>query len=1609
MDWTDQNENVESVGVLRIPEYLYGREKAIESMFAFFEKISLGERGVILVPGVSGVGKTSLVRQLQGRIRKKNGFFCQGKFNQYQKNVPYYAIQQALGELWQSISDDSETERTYWREEIIKAAGGFGQLLIDMNPELEALIGPQPDVEIISPHEARHRFINVVHRVLKLFCAPDHPLVFFIDDWQWADVASLELLRQLCNQGDLRYFLVIASYRDNEVDENHPFTATVRDISQGNTFILTQEVLPLGMREVRMFIRDALKPEVEHLEELTRIVFTRTQGNPFFVHAFLPFINDRKLLRFDASRSIWVWRDNMQAANVLPETVEELFAMRFRQRNPLQQNILSHAACIGNRFSLKSLAYVCDITTEECHRQLQFDLKKGFIVHLDQEGGAAFDTKTPPAVLRFAHDRIQQAAYGLIPVSDLPIIKLNIARKLLSKLPKGRLAESLFEIVDNYNSALELIDDFAEKVLVVELNLEAANKAISATAYQAALVFHRAAGSFFSEEETSNRIWDEHHELAFALHLGWSGSEFLEGDQKRSESLLATAVAFSRSPLEKAESQRILIVNHTLLARYDEAIAAAREGLDVLGISLPDDDFTTNRDYQIDKVKQRFFEHPYEFYSRMPVMDNPEMRKATQLLITMGPPCYRYHQRLWSVLVPMTVDLILRYGNMPQVGYSHTALAGLLIWVDNDFATAKKFMDTATDIMRDMFDSPLDQSVFYLMIGSSARHWFSHMVECSRDYSDAYEIGLRYGNLQYAAYAFGHNMYCGFYQGMPLLGLLDETEKSLDFSRSRHNQWAVDLLEGGIRVMRLLSDPDFSSVATLDHEQRYLERVEKNGNIQVTCIYNVIRSFQLIVMNDWEQALIYSDRANELIYTVGTQGLLPWPEHLLIRGLILAVLHNDASSEQQALWSRELQVIRERMRVWAANCPENYRFKSHLLEAELARMDNRSDDVVYHFEMAISTAAGGGFLQWEGVANERAARYWEGEKVGQVAQPYWQQAYSCYENWDAQAKLSAMETHIWETLQGVLFKGGDCDADSDRGVVCRALFDKQLAFLRSKEMQVEEFAKRRSAERQAEELAKATERLREEVARRRETEKYLRESEERFRLTFDNSPIGAALVARDLSFIRANEAMCELLGYSEEELKGLPFTDVVHPDDVEANAQVFERIINLEDESLTVEKRYVTNEGDTVWAKLSVSAILDEDGDAEYCLPMLEDITERRRAEENLISAKEDALNANKAKSQFLANMSHEIRTPINGIMGMLQLMQTTNLNNEQNGYTETAIESCQRLTQLLSDILDLSRVEAGHLEITNASFDLKQTLDIVAKLFEPVMRQQGINFDVHIDADLPEHVLGDALRLQQVLSNLVGNAVKFTDSGTIKLESWVVGPRDTQERRILFHVADSGIGIPDDKQEMLFEAFVQGETSYTRRYQGAGLGLAISKELIELMGGTLAMSSTEGEGTEFYVSIPYTVATVERAESVVNDSTQEEKPVNVLLAEDDRVSNKAVTRLLEKRGHVVCSVDNGGSVLSALAEQDFDLILMDIQMPVMDGLETTTAIRRGDAGETKKNIPIIALTAYAMGGDKERFLDSGMDGYISKPVETDALHNLILEYSGESQDSKST
>ncbi|WP_051260947.1 response regulator [Desulfovibrio inopinatus] len=519
------------------------------------------------------------------------------------------------------------------------------------------------------------------------------------------------------------------------------------------------------------------------------------------------------------------------------------------------------------------------------------------------------------------------------------------------------------------------------------------------------------------------------------------------------------------------------------------------------------------------------------------------------------------------------------------------------------------------------------------------------------------------------------------------------------------------------------------------------------------------------------------------------------------------------------------------------------------------------------------------------------------------------------------------------------------------------------------------------------------------VTQERKALRALKESEQRFRSILERIPEVGVSIAPDESILFVNTHLLEMTKWRREDIIGKNWFDIFIPEHDRARIRsVFKTAMQSKDWDpySSYENEILLRDGTT--RKISWSNVLSRDHNGTIldvtCLGT--DMTSR-------IRAIEDAKQASLAKSVFLANMSHEVRTPMNGILGMLQLLKLTALDTTQEGYVQVAIDASRRLTRLLSDIIDLSKIEVGKIDIIDEDVDLRAVAQETRELFLMNIDPDAVKFDLIIDSTIPETVRGDEARLRQILTNIVGNAVKYTQRGNISLNMWNLLGGGNGTARVLFEVTDTGIGISEDMLDFVFEKFTQADTSFTRRFQGAGLGLSIVKSLVTAMKGNIAIMSEPNVGTSLFVTIPFEVRRPDQTEPDEIGSTSSSASLSVLICEDDEVNRIALREMLSSLGHRVDSATNGLEALEYLENTTYDLLLMDIQMPVLNGVDTTQRIRTDPKYSAQASIPIIAITAYAMSTDKDIFLDAGMDDYIAKPLDFDKLFQLIEKWDGKS------
>jgi predicted ATPase/signal transduction histidine kinase len=1078
---------------------LYNREVQIGQLLEALGNACNGVAEILLLPGPSGVGKTSFANAVRIPARESNCLVLEGKFNQFDADVPFVALRQMLQQLCATILSANSTDRQTWREQLKLAVRDQGALLIHLVPEFAPLLGEQPPLEPIGPLEARYRFEAMIQSVLKIVCRPENPLVLFIDDCQWADAASVHLLKNLAIGSDLHFLFLIAAYREENVDPAHPFHSLVRDWERRSVSVRRCKLSDLSLDAVRNMMRDWGITTTGNDETMSQAILSRSAGNALFARELVQIVSQTLVQNESDGEAL---HQRIGRVDSLPGNILDVFTSKIEQLGNPFQTLLSTASCLGHCFELGVLATCAGISESECQLLLDRGIPELIVPFEKHRALYSPSTGSSQRWFRFRHDRVQQAAFGFIPMDDLPSRRVQLADRMLQKYSEQERREFACDLAEHINAGSHLLRHEADIFRCVELNLTAAESAMIATAYSSALRYHRAARKCLVDSNLKEVFWQKEYQLAFKLYVDHAETEYLEGDFREAENCIFAAVARAESPIEKANARIVSLIHYTMRGMYQEAIDVGTTALHDLGVSLPEDGDLASRDRVIaqiiDQLQDKRF-RPME--GPLTGTTDPTVLCIAQVLTAMGPPCYRVRQSLWSWIVPMIVQKILSHGPLPQICYSFSAMTGLLTYLGYAPQDTKRFMEFTEDWIAGGNPSFSDRSVAHMLLGSSARHWFAPLALCSADYREAMELGRQSSNLQYATYALAHDMYCSFFRGRSLQEIAHDSEVALEFCRSRQNLWAVDLLEGGVRVIESLRDSQASSLEQID----FLNGLESHSHRQVAVIYHIMLAEAHLFLGDFEKAWEHCEIAHKDLDFVATQGLLPWPEHLFTR-LLLKVMRATEPSIR-SMQGKEENGIEEfdgmlrRLTQWAEQCPQNYLHKLYLVQAEMARRDGDYPKSAWLYDRSIKESKLTGFRQWESFANERAAELWRSLGNFVLVAIYWRYAFQGYQQWGASSKLRKMTDSFRELIAISLERTTSVHAVASPEVMgqCQEIIDRQTQLLSMESSRLENQLVSEKATQVVGELISAAETMRRDLAANREVAQQLKEQRDRER------------------------------------------------------------------------------------------------------------------------------------------------------------------------------------------------------------------------------------------------------------------------------------------------------------------------------------------------------------------------------------------------------------------------------------------------------------------------------------------------------------------------------
>jgi PAS domain S-box-containing protein len=1026
-----------------IPEKLYGRETEVKALLEAFDRISEGNIEIMLIAGFSGIGKTAVVNEVHKPIVRQRGYFIKGKFDQFNRDSPFSSWVQAFQNLMQQLLTESATEVQKWQTKILEALGENSQVIIDVIPELEHLIGKQPEVLKLEGVAAQNRFNLLFGKFIRVFATKEHPLVIFLDDLQWADSASLKLMQLLMSETDTRYLLLMGAYRDNEVFPAHPLMLTLDEIRkvEANSSASSQNqdvdrptlrvnqitLAPLDKLSLNCLIADTFSCPIERAMPLTELIFVKTKGNPFFATKFLKFLHSDGFISFDftpGARGGWQCDIAQLRALSWTDDVVEFMAIQLQKLPENTQQALKLAACVGNQFDLATLAIVSKKSESETAVDLWPALQEGLVIPTSEvykffqesesvEIPQGSELSVP---YKFLHDRVQQAAYSLIPESQKQSTHLEIGQLLLRNTPEAEQEEKIFDIVNQLNIGVELIADQIKRDELAQLNLIAGRKAKSSTAYAAAKKYLTVGIELLAVE-----CWQNHYNLSLALYQETTEAMYLNGDFEQMEALAETVLQQANTLLDKIKIYQVQIQALKAQNQIKQSLNFGLDILKLLGIDLPKDPEPTEIPLAFEQTQLALHEKRIQDLIDLPDMTDPQKLAATQMLLQLCPSAYMVTPVLLPLITFKQIQLALEYGNAPTHTHAYANYGLILCGVMGELASGYQFGELALNLL-DKLDAKPFKSMTLFVEACFIKHWKEHITATLKPFLNSYFSGLETGDLEHACYSAHRYCYHLFFSGATELSSVKLEMETYHDAIDKMNQDSILQLhqiyhQVVLNLLGMAENPCLLIGSACD-ETKMLP-LHLVNNYRIGCYYFYLNKLILCYLfGDYHQAVEHSAGAQEYL-DAGVASILV-PIFYTYDSLSKLAVYSDVEISEQQQILETVIANQEKMQKWANHAPMNYLHKFYLVEAERHRVLGEKLEAIELYDRAISLAKENGYLNEEALAYELAAKFylaWGKDKVGAV---YLTDAYYAYARWGAKAKVEDLEKRYPQLLAPIL-------------------------------------------------------------------------------------------------------------------------------------------------------------------------------------------------------------------------------------------------------------------------------------------------------------------------------------------------------------------------------------------------------------------------------------------------------------------------------------------------------------------------------------------------------------------------------------------------------------
>lgn len=1529
---------------LLMPEKLYGREAEVELLLAAFDRVvSQGGTELVLISGYAGIGKSSVVNELHRVLVPSRGLFAAGKFDQYKRDIPYATLAQAFQGLVRQLLTKDQAELARWRADLTAALGPNGQLMVNLIPELALVIGEQPPVPRVEPHEVAARFHLVFRSFLGVFARREHPLALFIDDLQWLDAGTLELLRRWVTEPELRDLLLVCAYRDNEVGPTHPLSSTLTAMHDAGGALSKITLAPLELHHVAQLSADALHTSVERSRSLAELVYERTGGNPFFTIQFISALADEGLLRFDSVHASWQWDVERIRAKGITDNVAALMATKLSRLPATTRNSLGQLACLGNSAELGTLASLRAMPASEVQSSLQEAIEAGLILSIQTS-------------FAFIHDRVHEAAYALIPASERAGAHLQIGRLLASLTPPAELEEKIFEIVNHFERGSAAIASAAERERVAELNLLAGKRAMTSSAYAAALGYFAAGRAMLGDGS-----WALRYRLTLELELNHAECEIVAGELASAEARLATLAKHATGVSDRADVVCLALLLYFTTGRSERAVEVALEFLSSVGIpwSSQPTEAEVRQEYAV--MRQNLARRPVMTLIDLPAMSDLECIAIMEVLTELFPAAYAVNRYLMELVLLRMTNLSLEHGNCESSSVAYSALNMALGSHFADYATAYRLGELACELVE---RSGMDRykARVYSCFTAFSMPWIKHVRLCEPLMRHAFRLGSSMGDTAFAAYNTRNLITHLLVSGAPLSHVQREAEQALAYaSRIQLGMPAEQFLRQLELVQKLRRE--YTRKEPEDDAWARPEVEPPPGLAMMVCYHWVFKLQEHFFAGNLIAALEAASHVHGIRWAMRSS--IEEAELDFYAALSCAGVMDDARAVEREVLSRELASHYARIVVWADHCPENFANRKALVGAEIARLEGRALDAQDLYEQAIRLARKHGFTQNEAIAHELAGRFHASRGLDTIADAYLSNARDCYERWGAASKVKQLDARYGtrtRALPGAVTSAVDRPvAQLDVEIVDKAsqtlssemalpsLLEKLmhlaivhagaqrglLVLLHADEPHIEAEATTRDSNVEVK------------LQRREVTPTELPQSalqyvlRTRERLVLDDASRGG-LAADDayVRLVRPRSVLClpifkqtSIVGalYLENNLTTCAFTsDRVTVLDFLAsqaaialeNARLYSELARSE--ALLTKAQQLSSTGSIYWRvdldviefseqtyriygfypgqsvtleHIAMRAHRDDqplvqemierargqggdlnyqyrlqmpdlsikylhlvahgtrtnDGSLEY-IGAIQDVTQQRLSEEALGKVRSELAHVARVSSLgvLTASIAHEVNQPLAGIV--TNASTCLRMLDQEPPNVEGARETARRMIRdgyRASDVIARLRVLFARTSAATERVDLNEAIREVLTLAGSELRKSGVVLRSELARDLPP-VTGDRVQLQQVILNLLLNAAEAVRGVSDRPRQVGIRTEREEPSRIRLSVQDAGNGIEPHSAPRLFDAF------YTTKSDGMGIGLSVSRSIIERHQGRLWATPNEGQpGATFAFSLP--------------------------------------------------------------------------------------------------------------------------------------------------------